>query len=178
MFFVELNLVPNNKRLCNIEYIQPPKYLSVQTVKDMDTPKIIAISNRDASNAQTWQTNATERKEWVMSGVCSVLEIFLRFTRDAQSTRTYKRKHTHLCVWKYTLLLYKSNKPYIQPGVTYAEMTKQNSYAATNIEQEPHINQLYQQTCDIRGLRNVIKSLSEQMGTMLNLLTAVLTELK
>jgi hypothetical protein len=26
--------------------------LNVQTVKDMDTPKIIAISNQDASNAQ------------------------------------------------------------------------------------------------------------------------------
>jgi hypothetical protein len=28
-----------------------------------------------------------------------------------------------------------------QPGVTYAQITKQNSYAPTDIEQVPHINQ-------------------------------------
>jgi hypothetical protein len=37
-----------------------------------------------------------------------------------------------------------------QPGVTYAQITKQNSYAATNIEQDQHINQALQQTGDIR----------------------------
>jgi hypothetical protein len=39
--------------------------------KDMGTPKIIAIKNRDVSNAQvtTWQTNATEKKD-VSSEVC------------------------------------------------------------------------------------------------------------
>jgi hypothetical protein len=36
--------------------------LNVQTVKDMGTPKIIAISNQDASKAQmtTWLSNVTE----------------------------------------------------------------------------------------------------------------------
>jgi hypothetical protein len=37
-----------------------------------------------------------------------------------------------------------------QPGVTYAQITKQNSYAATNIEQDQHINQFHQQTRDIQ----------------------------
>jgi hypothetical protein len=36
-----------------------------------------------------------------------------------------------------------------QPGITYAQITKQNSYAATNIEQDQHINQPLQQTSDI-----------------------------
>jgi hypothetical protein len=40
-----------------------------------------------------------------------------------------------------------------QPGVTYAQISKQNSYAATNIEQEPHINQPLQQTSDIQDLK-------------------------
>jgi hypothetical protein len=39
--------------------------------------------------------------------------------------------------------------------------------------QVPHTNQPYEQT----NLKNRSKSLFEQMGTMLNLLTAVLTEL-
>jgi hypothetical protein len=59
-------------------------------------------------------------------------------------------------------------KQYIQPGVTYAQITKQNSYAPTNIKQEPHMNQLHQQTSDIQYLNNMMKILFEQMGTMLN----------
>jgi hypothetical protein len=79
----------------------------VQTIKDMDTPKITGISDRNVSNEQvnTWQTNVTEKKDLVMSDVSSVVEIILRVTR------AYKRKHTHLSVWKYTLR-HKSNKPY------------------------------------------------------------------
>jgi hypothetical protein len=47
-----------------------------------------------------------------MSDVSSMVEIILRITRDLRSTKTYKRKHTHLFDWKYTLLPHKSNKPY------------------------------------------------------------------
>jgi hypothetical protein len=65
-----------------------------------------------------------------------------------------------------------------QPGVTYTQITKQNSYAATNIEQDQHRNQPHQQTRDIQDLKNVMKSLFEQMGSMLNLLTTVLTKTK
>jgi hypothetical protein len=41
---------------------------------------------------------------------------------------------------------------HIQPGVSYAQITKQNSYAAKNIEQDQHINQPLQQTRDIQDL--------------------------
>jgi hypothetical protein len=44
------------------------------------------------------KTNATEKKDGVMPDVSSVVEIILRITRDVRSTRTYKRKHTHLFV--------------------------------------------------------------------------------
>jgi hypothetical protein len=40
-----------------------------------------------------------------------------------------------------------------RPGVTYAQITKQNSYAATNIEQDQHRNQPHQQTRDIQDLK-------------------------
>jgi hypothetical protein len=65
-----------------------------------------------------------------------------------------------------------------QPGVAYAQITKQNSYAATNVEQDQHVNRPLQQTSDAQDLKNMMKSLFEQMGTMLNLLTTVFTELK
>jgi hypothetical protein len=57
---------------------------------------------------------------------------------------------------------------YTQPGVTRAQITKQNSYIPTNTEQEPHMNQSHRQTGDIQELKNMTKSLFEQLGTMLN----------
>jgi hypothetical protein len=71
-----------------------------------------------------------------------------------------------------------NKKLHTQPGVTYAQITKQNSYAATNIEQNLHINQPLQQTSDIQNLKNMMKNRFEQMETMLNLLTTVLTKHK
>jgi hypothetical protein len=61
-----------------------------------------------------------------------------------------------------------------QPGVSYAQVTKQEFYAPTNIEQEPHINQSHQQTSNMQELKNTMKSIFEQMGTMLNLLTTMI----
>jgi hypothetical protein len=62
-------------------------------------------------------------------------------------------------------------------GSSICSNNPKNSYAATNIEQDQHINQPHQQTNDIQELKNMIKSLFEQMGRMLNLLTTVLTKL-
>jgi hypothetical protein len=63
-------------------------------------------------------------------------------------------------------------------GIKETELTKQNSYMHTNIKQEPHTNQSHQQTSDIEGLKNMMKSLFEEMETILNLLTTVLTKLQ
>jgi hypothetical protein len=38
---------------------------------------------------------------------------------------------------------------YTQPGVTYAQITQQNYYAPTNVEQEPLTTQPHQETSDI-----------------------------
>jgi hypothetical protein len=70
-------------------------------------------------------------------------------------------------VEKYTLPTQMKQTLYTQPGITYAHITKQNSYTATNIEQEPHINQPHQQTSNIQDLKDIMKSLFEQMGTMI-----------
>jgi hypothetical protein len=66
--------------------------ISVQTVKDMGTPKNIAIPNWDR----------------VMSDVSSVVEIILQITREVRSTKTYKIKRTHLTAWNNTPLPHKS----------------------------------------------------------------------
>jgi hypothetical protein len=46
----------------------------------------------------TSQSNATDKKDRVMSYVSSVAEIILRIARDARLTRTYQGKHSHLSV--------------------------------------------------------------------------------
>jgi hypothetical protein len=88
-----------------------------------------------------------------------------------------KEKYPPLCLKQYTPAQIKQAL-HTQPGVTHAQITKQNSYAATSIEQDQHINQPLQQTSNIQDLKNMMKSLFEQMGTMLNLFTAALTKLK
>jgi hypothetical protein len=109
MFVLELQPAPNNKDIFNVEYIQqcktkfePPKETlpNMQTAKDRGTPKSTATLNQDVSIAQvtTQQINATKKKNRVMSHVSSVVEIILPITRDVWSTRTYKRKHTHLSI--------------------------------------------------------------------------------
>jgi hypothetical protein len=51
---------------------------------------------------------------------------------------------------------------YTQPGVSYAQVTKQEFHAPINIEQEPHIKQSHQQTSDMQKLKkNMMKSLFE-----------------
>jgi hypothetical protein len=54
---------------------------------------------------------------------------------------------------------------------------KQEFHAPTNTEQEPHIKQTHQQTSDNQELKNLMKSLFEQMGTMINLLTTMINRI-
>jgi hypothetical protein len=62
-------------------------------------------------------------------------------TKDNISTSSFKTTHPPV---QFKQILYP------QPGVTYAQITKQYSYDPTNVEQEPHINQPHQQTSNIQ----------------------------
>jgi hypothetical protein len=64
-----------------------------------------------------------------------------------------------------------------QPGVSYVQVTKQEFHVPTNTEQAPYIKQSYQQTSDMQELKNMMKSLFKQMGTMINLLTTVINRI-
>jgi hypothetical protein len=64
------------------------------------------------------------------------------------------------------------------PGVTYAQVAAHNSPATSSTNQTPHPSSPLQQTSDIHDLKDMMKRLFEQMSTMLNLLTTVLTKLK
>jgi hypothetical protein len=64
-----------------------------------------------------------------------------------------------------------------QPGVAYAQIIEHNISTPSFPEQDPRITQLLQQPTDIQDLKHLMKTLFEQLGTMLNLLTTMLAKL-
>jgi hypothetical protein len=60
---------------------------------------------------------------------------------------------------------------------TYAQATK-TFYTPIEIDDVQYINQPHQQNYDVHEIKNMVKGIFEQMGTMLNLLTTVLNKLK
>jgi hypothetical protein len=77
----------------------------------------------------------------VMSDVSSVVDIILWITRDVMVYKNLQKKtYPPLSLKQYTPPAQIKQTLHTQPGVTYAQITKQNSYAVTNIEQDRHIN--------------------------------------
>jgi hypothetical protein len=113
-----------------------------------------------------------------MFDVFYVVEAIPQITRDAQSTKSYHKTCPPVRVKQYAPPAKIKNTLQIQQGITYAQINKQNSYVPIYIEKEPHTNQSYQRTSDDEDLLNTMKSLFEQMGTIVNLLTTVLTIFK
>jgi hypothetical protein len=62
--------------------------------------------------------------------------------------------------------------------IAQVKQVKQNSRAPTNSEQNPHINLPHQQPSDVQEFKNTTRSLFDQMGTGLNLLTTLFTKMK
>jgi hypothetical protein len=90
--------------------------------------------------------------------VSSVVEIILRITRDTAYKDLQKKTYPALYLKQYTPPAQIKQTPYTQPRVTYIQITKHNSYAPTNIEQEPHINRPFRQTSDVQDLKNMMKA--------------------
>jgi hypothetical protein len=153
----------------------------VQTVKDMGTPKIIAISNRVGSNAQvtTWQTNATEKKDRVMSDVSSVIEIICELqgmcglqwaTKENLFTSPFETIHSY-CTNQTNLI--HSTRSTICSNNQTKSLLRSHKYRS-RATHKPNLSANQWQT----GLKNMMKSLFEQMGNMPNLPTTVFTKLK
>jgi hypothetical protein len=65
-----------------------------------------------------------------------------------------------------------------QPRVFYAQITSQNISTTPTPAPVPPANQPQQQSNEIPELAALMKNLSNQIGTLLNLLTTVFTKLK
>jgi hypothetical protein len=169
MCFVELKPAPNNKDIFNAEYIQQCKI-------KFEPPK----HKRDIAQCANCQRYGHTKN------YCNLKPRSVKCEGDHLTNKCHQKEiwndvrcvlcgGTHPANYK-GFTVYKGLQK--KTGVTYAQITRQNSYTATNIEQDPHINQPLQQTSNIQDLTNMMKSLFEQMETMLNFLTTVLTKLK
>jgi hypothetical protein len=65
-----------------------------------------------------------------------------------------------------------------QPGVSYAQITSKNLPPMSTCAPAPPVNHPLQQFNDILDLKALMKNIFKQMGTMINLLTTVLTKLR
>jgi hypothetical protein len=187
MCLVELKPGPNNKDIYEVEYLQqckikfePPKHkrdIAECAVKDMAHKKVLPPETKMRQMCSNHPTIQCQRKERTIDVRCVVCGGNLPANykgcmvyKDLQK-KTYPPLHPKI----YTPPAQTIN---MQPGVTYAQATKQNSYTPTQIDDLQYINQPHQQNSDIHELKNMMKGIFEQIGTMLNLLTTLLNKLK
>jgi hypothetical protein len=109
----------------------------------MGTPKGVVSSNRDGSNAQVIDRPSDKPVKERYSDVRCVLCVLCGGNFHANYTgssvyRELQRKHPPLRVKQYTHPTGIKRTPQTQPGILYAQIGKQNSYALTYVEQETH----------------------------------------
>jgi hypothetical protein len=194
MFFIDLQPAANNKDIFNVEFLQrckirfePPKHTrdiaQCANCQRYGIQKIFVTSSPDALNALVTSRldSAHVRNTLVLYDVSSAMAITLQTTRDARSTKTSKRKHINPCGRSSTLPPAPLQQTlHTRPGVTYAQIAQQtvsnpipsDQNLPTNPTKQPH-----QTPSDIQDLKPLMKTLFEQLDTMLNLLTTVLSKL-
>lgn len=189
MFFIDLKIAANNKDVYKIEFLlntrvnfEPPK-------KKRDIPQCLRCQRfghtknfcsrqprcvKCAENHPTFSCPTKERTNNVKCVHCG-----------GQHPASYKgcAVYKELQKSKYPALRKKENpinhrpqynqQPITIPGMTYAQATKLNGKEPAQGDIE--LNQPSNQS-DIAELKHMMKTLMEQMSTMLNLLTTIVTK--
>jgi hypothetical protein len=170
MFFVELKPAGNNKVIFNVEYIQQCKIKFEQPKHKRDTAqcarsqrygntkKYCDLKSRFVKCSDDHLTNQCHQKEVSSDARCVLCGG--NHPANYKGCTVYKglqnKTYTPPHLKQYIPAQIKQTL-HTHPGITYARITNQNSYAATNIEQDPHINQPHQQTTDVQDLKHMMK---------------------
>jgi hypothetical protein len=190
MFLIDLLPAPNNKDIFNVEFLQqckirfePPRHS--RDIKQCancqiygHTKNFCHLKLRCVKCAGDHSTSQYPRKERSSDvRLSSAMEITLPTTRAVRSIETSKKTYQ-------PLLQKQCNPPaplqktvHAQPGVTYAQITKQHISNPAPQDTAPLTNQSQQLPSDTHDLKLLLKTLFEQLGTMLNLLSTVLSKL-
>lgn len=190
MFYVELKPASNNKDIYNIEFLKYYKVKFEAPIQRREIPQCIRcqryghtknfchMSPRCVKCTGNHLTSDCQRKERSNDVKCVLC--------DGNHPANYKGCTIYKDIQrnKYPQLRQKQQNLEIQPKV-YQKVQPQISYAQTirgNTQQTQHENypdQIHnpntvQQTDDMQEMKTMMKGLMEQMGTILNLLTALL----
>jgi hypothetical protein len=160
-FSVELKLAPNNKGIFNVEYTYTTVQYKIRTIKkqkgNCSMCKLSKINNychlnpRCVKCAGDHLTNQCHQKESSSNVRCVLCggNHPAKYKGCTVYKQLQKKTYPPPHLKHYTPAAQIKHNLYTQPGITYAQITKQNFYAPTNVEQEPHINQLYHQQRDV-----------------------------
>jgi hypothetical protein len=129
------------------------------------------VTSTSTGGYSTQHCHRTERSNDVRCVLC-VTTILLTTKELQQKTYPSLRPKLYLPPAPLQRTLHTS------PGITYAQIAKQNTPATSPSTQDPQPPQPLPQTSDMQDLKDMLKQLFQQMGTMINLPTTVLTKLK
>jgi hypothetical protein len=177
MFFVDLKPAPNNKDVFNVECIQQCKIKFEPPKHKRDISQCVNCQRygytKNYCHLKPWcvkcagdhLTNQCHRKERSSDVRCVVYggNPPANCNRCMVYKDLQKKTYPPLRLKQYTPAAQTKHTLHTQPGVTYVQITKQNSYAATNIEQNQHINQPLQQTSDIQDLKIMMETFSSKL---------------
>lgn len=201
MFYVNLKNAQNNKEIYNIEYLLNTKIYFEPPNKKRKVPQCQRCQRyghtknfctrqpRCVKCTDNHLTANCQRKTKSQNVKCALCEG--NHPANYKGCHVYKElqkiKHPALrkkeipCDYSTTTRITPSQQPgkSLIPGITYAKALINESprpREESNLEQ-PSITQSHQQLNDTAELKNMMKGLMEQMSTMLNLLTTLVTKM-
>jgi hypothetical protein len=192
MFYVELKPAPNNKDIFLVEYLQqykikfePPKHKReiahcANCQRYGHTKNYCHLKSICVKCAVDHSTHLCHRKDRSRDVRCFLCggshpanyEGCTVYKELRQKTYPSFRPKQYLPPAPLTRTLHTSS------GVSYAQVAANITPTTTSTTQALHPSPPLPQTSDIHDLKHMIKQLCEQMSTMLNLLTTVLTKMK
>jgi hypothetical protein len=191
MFFVDLKPAPNNKDIFDVEFLQQCK---IKFEPPELKPEIAQCSN--SQHYGHTKNHCHLRPRWVKcEGDHFTLHCQLKGRSssvrcvpcDGNHPANYKgctvykdlqrKTYPSLHPKQYTPPALIQQTLHTQPGVSYAQITSKNLPPTPNPAPTPPANIPLQQFNGISDLKTLMTKLFEQMGTMMNLLTTVLTKL-
>jgi hypothetical protein len=191
IFFIDLYPAPNNKDIFNIEFLQqckiqfePPRHARdlaqcANCQRYGHTKNFCHLQPRCVKCAGSHPTIQCPRKERSSDVRCVLCEG--NHPANYKGCMVYKelQKKTYqpLRQKQYTLPAKLHKTVHEQPGLTYAQIAKQNNSNLTPQAPIPTTNPSQQPSSDTTDLKILLKTLFEQLGTMLNLLSTVLSKL-
>ena len=190
MFFIELKPAPNNKDIFNVSHLQQCKikFEPPQTKRDIaqcarcqrygHTKNFCNHKPRCVKCAGDHMTDKCQRKERSRDVQCVLCggNHPANYKGCSVFKKLQQKKHPSLRPKTYTTPTQIPQYQQVQPAITYSQILRNSTNNATTTQTLATNSQ--HESNDIHELKQMMKNLFMQMGTLLSLLTTVLSKLK